>query len=145
SGADDADTESGEIDPFMRPFAGVIDRALEILAAFERDMVGRREAAYRHDAEFGRHAVAAIGRDAPAFVALVEGRRGNARVEQDMPAQVEAVGDVIGVAQNLRLRRVLLRPIPLLVELFGERERILHAFDVATRAGIAVPVPGAAD
>ena len=79
------------------------------------------------------------------FAALVEGRRGDAGVEQDVPAQVETVGDVVGVAQDLRLRRVFLRPVPLLVELFGERERILHALDVATRAGIAVPVPGAAD
>ena len=63
----------------------------------------------------------------------------------DVPAQVEAVGDVIGVVENLRLRRVFLRPVPLLVEFFRERERILHALDVAARAGIAVPVPGAAD
>ncbi len=53
--------------------------------------------------------------------------------------------DMIGVSEDFRLRRIFLRPVPLLVELFRERERILHALDVAARAGIAVPVPGAAD
>ena len=52
---------------------------------------------------------------------------------------------MVGVGQDFRLRRVFFRPVPLLVELFGERKRILHALDVAARAGIAVPVPGAAD
>src|SRR6185312_2065532 len=35
-------------------------------------------------------------------------------------------------------------PAPLLVELFRKGKRILHALDVTARAGIAVPVPGAA-
>ena len=70
---------------------------------------------------------------------------GHAGVETDMRAQTEAIGDVVGVSEDLGLRRIFLRPVPLLVEFFREREGILHALDVAARAGIAVPVPGAAD
>jgi len=43
------------------------------------------------------------------------------------------------------LRRVALAPVPFLLQFVRERIGILHAFDVAARPGIAVPVPGAAD
>ena len=59
--------------------------------------------------------------------------------------QIEAVGDVIDVAQDLRLRAVALGPLPFLLQLVGERVRVLQAFDVAAAARIAVPEPGAAD
>src|SRR5262249_32792032 len=59
--------------------------------------------------------------------------------------QVEAVGDVVGVFQDLGLRRIALAPAPFLLQLVRERIGILHALDVAARAGIAVPVPGASD
>jgi hypothetical protein len=52
---------------------------------------------------------------------------------------------VIGVFQDLGLRRIALAPVPLLLQVIRERIGILHALDVAARAGIAVPVPGAAD
>ena len=67
------------------------------------------------------------------------------RVELDVRTQVEAVGDMVGVAQDFRLRRVALAPVPFLLQLVGEGIGILHALDVAACAGIAVPVPGAAD
>ena len=72
-------------------------------------------------------------------------RRLHARVELDVAAQVEAVGDVVGVAQDLGLGGVALAPLPLLLQLVGELVGVLHALDVAARARIAVPVPGAAD
>src|SRR3981189_3218706 len=59
--------------------------------------------------------------------------------------QIETVGDMVGVFQDLGLRRVALAPVPLLLQLFRERIGILHALDVAARAGIAVPVPGTTD
>ena len=86
----------------------------------------------------GRRPTTAIGR-------LVEHGALDAGVELDVRPQVEAVGDMVGVFQNLRLRRVALAPVPFLLQFFGERIGILHALDVAARAGIAVPVPGAAD
>ncbi|MEJ7720541.1 MAG: hypothetical protein WKF58_08890 [Ilumatobacteraceae bacterium] len=67
------------------------------------------------------------------------------RVELDVPAEIEPVGDVVGVAQDLGLRGVALAPLPLLLQVVVERVRVVHALDVAAGAGIAVPVPGAAD
>src|SRR5450631_1567221 len=49
------------------------------------------------------------------------------------------------IAQNFRLRRVALRPLPLGLELRIETIGVVDALDVAARAGITVPVPGAAD
>src|SRR5690606_8363009 len=40
---------------------------------------------------------------------------------------------------------IALRPFPFLLQLVRELIRILHALDIAARARIAVPVPGAAD
>ena len=145
AGADDADTQAGEVDTLMRPFAGVIDGSAKILETLESRTVRRRQAADRHDAEFCAHAVAAVGLDVPAFCVFIERRRGHARVEHDMPAKIEAIGDMVGVGEDFGLRRVFLRPVPLLVQFLREGERVLHALDVATRARIPVPVPGAAD
>ncbi len=78
-------------------------------------------------------------------VASSQRGRLDAGVELDVATQVEAVGDVVGVLQDLGLGRVALGPVPLLLELVGELVRVLHALDVAARAGVAVPVPGAAD
>src|SRR5271165_1075243 len=52
---------------------------------------------------------------------------------------------MVGIFQDLRLRRVALAPVPFLLQLVGKGVGILHALDIAARAGIAVPVPGAAD
>ncbi len=148
--ADHADLEPGEVDAFLGPFAGVPDRSLEIGHARERRLVGRRQATHRHQAEarldpITPTSVHFLGLDDPARALLVEGRRRHARGEPDVAAQVEAVGDVVGVGQDLGLRRVLLGPGPFLVELGREGIGILQALHVAARAGIAVPVPGAAD
>ena len=69
----------------------------------------------------------------------------HAGVELDVAAQIEAIGNVVRVIEDLGLGRVALRPLPLLLELVGELVRVLHALDVAARAGIAIPVPGPAD
>src|SRR4030088_3086534 len=76
---------------------------------------------------------------------LVEPGLGDPGLEPDVAAQVEAVGDVVGIAQDLGLGGVALGPFPFLLQLGRELVGILDAFDVAARAGIAVPVPGAAD
>ena len=65
--------------------------------------------------------------------------------ELDVAPQVEPVGDVVGVAEDLRLGGVLLGPLPLLLEVLVEAVGVLHALDVAAGARVAVPVPGAAD
>ena len=83
--------------------------------------------------------------DRPAVRRLVEDGGDHSRLELDAPAQVEPVRDMVGVAEYLRLGGVLLGPLPFLLELFGERVRVVQALDVAAGAGVAVPVPGAAD
>ena len=69
----------------------------------------------------------------------------NARFQLDVAAQIEAVGDVVQVRQNFRLRRIAFAPLPFLLERFIEGVAILHAFHVATCTRVAVPEPGAAD
>ena len=72
-------------------------------------------------------------------------RRGDAGVELHVRPQGEPVGDMVGVAQDIRLDGIALRPLPVLLQGVVELVGIEHALDVAARAGIAVPVPGAAD
>jgi len=106
-------------------------------------------AAERHpdggDEEPGRDDVAAVGGHDPPAAALVPRRPHHAGRQPDVAAQVEPVGDVLEVAQDLRLLRVLARPLPLLLELLGEGVRVAVALAVAAGAGVAVPVPRAAD
>src|SRR5689334_2918643 len=59
--------------------------------------------------------------------------------------QIEAVGDVSQVSQDLRLGGEAFGPLPALLQSFVERVGIVHTFDVAARPGVAVPVPGAAN
>src|SRR3546814_5603617 len=75
---------------------------------------------------------------------LVVPRRRDARAEADVAAQVEPVRDMLEIAHDLRLSGIALGPGPLLLEFVGEGEGIVVALGIATRAGIAVPVPGAA-
>ena len=66
-------------------------------------------------------------------------------IEGDVPAQVEPLGNMVGVAEDLRLTGVALRPFPFLLQFVGETVGVLHALDIAAGAGVAVPVPGAAN
>ena len=125
----------------MRPFAGVIDRPAEAVHALEGRAVRRRQTTNRHDAESCRDAVATIRLDQPAIGVLVECCRRDAGIEHDLAAQVEAIGDVVGVGEDFRLWRILLRPVPVLVQFLRKREGILQALDVAAGSGIAIPVP----
>src|SRR3954447_13686081 len=72
-------------------------------------------------------------------------RRGDAAVELNIATQVELVGDIIQIALGLGLRREVLFPIPFFEQFLRERVAVGPALGVETRAGIAVPVPGAAD
>src|SRR6185437_13856320 len=83
--------------------------------------------------------------DLPACTGIIEVGADDARVELDIAAQIEAVGDVVDVAQNLSLTGIALSPAPFLLQLVGERVGVLHALDVATRPWIAVPAPRPAD
>src|SRR6185295_3289855 len=142
---DDADPLAREVDALVRPVARVEHAASKCVAAREVRDVRRRQAPGRHDAEPGRDPLTVGGLHPPAIRGLVEDGGPNARVQLDVPAEVEAVDDVVDVLHDLGLRRVALAPLPLLLELFGELVGILHALDVAAGAGIAIPEPRAAD
>ena len=150
AGTDHADPAPSEIDFMVGPAARVIGVAREIIQPLEVGGVGRREAARGHDEIFGRKGMApafafafALGLDLPTRGCLVVDGGLHPGVELDIPAQVEAVGDVLEVAQDLGLARVALGPFPLLLELLGKLVGVLHALDIAARARVAVPIPGA--
>ena len=85
------------------------------------------------------------GLEAPARTRRVERSGTHAGIQLHVAAQVEAIGNVLDVLEDLRLRRVALRPAPLLLQLVAERIRILQALDVAATARVLVPEPGSAD
>ena len=145
AGADDADPPAVEIDRLVRPVSGVEHPAGEIVEPREIGPVRRRQATGRHDAVAREEGLAVLRRAPPFGGGLVVDRRGDAGVQPDVGPQVEPVGHVIGVAQDLRLRRVALRPFPFLRQIVVELVAVEHALDVAARAGITVPVPGSAD
>src|SRR5262249_35285402 len=69
----------------------------------------------------------------------------HSRIELNVAVQVEAVSDMVGVAQDLRLWGIALRPNPFLLQIVRELIGVLHALYVAACARVAVPIPGAAD
>jgi hypothetical protein len=144
AGTDHGYPPAREAHLFVRPTARVVARALVGLEARELRKVGCRKAARGHDAVGGRQTRAAVRFDHPALCRLVKGGADHARVEFDIAAQIEPVRHVVGIAQKLRLGGIALAPVPLLLQGLVELIRILHAFHIAARAWIAVPVPGAA-
>src|SRR5207302_11070171 len=105
----------------------------------------RRKITRRHDAEACGRGVTFVSRHRPCVGLAVEDRRLDPGVELDVAPEVEAVGHMVDVTQDLGLGAVALGPMPFLLQLVGKGIRILHAFDVAATPWIAVPVPGAAD
>src|ERR1700726_4646647 len=105
----------------------------------------RRKIARRHDAEARGRGITFIGLHRPGVRLTIEGRLLDPSVELDVVPEVKAVGHMVDVTQDLRLRAVALGPLPFLLQLVGKGIRILHAFDVAATPWIAVPVPGTAN
>src|SRR3546814_15649113 len=58
---------------------------------------------------------------------------------------VELVSNIVQILFGLRLGREVLAPVPLVQQLLAERISVGIAFAVEASAGVAVPVPGAAD
>jgi hypothetical protein len=67
------------------------------------------------------------------------------RIEADVWAQIESVGYMVEVREDLRLRREPLFPVPLIQELLREGVAIGVAFRIEPCARIAIPVPHASD
>ncbi len=104
----------------MRPLASMVDLALEGGHAREVRHAGSRQATRRHDAETSGDHVATIRAHGVALCCLVEHRFGHAGLELHVAAQVQAVGDEIGVAENFRLAGEYFAPFPFLLQFLGE-------------------------
>ena len=129
----------------MRPVTGVINLAPEVRETLDVRRPRVRQAAGGENDMFRGHGLAVGCRHRPGIGAFIEQRPIDAGIELNIRTQVEPVSDMIGVSQNLGLRRVAFAPVPFLLQFIGKRIGILHAFDIAARPGIAVPVPGAPD
>src|SRR5437763_3734946 len=105
----------------------------------------RRKIARRHDAKARGRGITFSGLHRPSACLAVEGRLLDPSAELDVAPEVKAVGHMVDVTQDLRLRAVALRPMPFLLQLVGKGIRILHAFNIAATPWIAVPVPGTAN
>jgi hypothetical protein len=143
AGADDADAFAREVRLLTRPPGGMKRLALEAIDACEIGDIMRRQDADRRDEKFSARASAVAEPHFPLIRGLIEARRFDARVELDVAAQVELIGDVVEIALGLRLSGEMFLPVPLLQEFLGERIAIAVAFGIEARAGIAIPVPGA--
>ena len=136
---------SAEVDRLVRPLRGVERRARERVETGDVWHLRHRQRADRRNEEARRRARAVGELDRPFRGGVVERGAFHACVELEVAPQVELVGDVLEVAQCLRLRREAFAPLPLLEEFVGERVPVRVALGVEPRAGIAVPVPRTAD
>ncbi len=143
AGADDRDAPAGEVDGFVRPVTGQQHLSAEVVDASELGLLGDREVAGAGDEPPGRHGLAGVGTDRPPRIVVVPMHTDHPRAERDRLPQVEAVGHMVQVAEDLRLPGELLAPLPFLLQVLVERVRVVDRLDVAAGAGIAVPVPGA--
>ena len=107
--------------------------------------VGGRQGADGRDNEARRDGVAFVGAHGPQLGVVIEDDFDDALAELDIGLQVEALGAVLEVAQDLVLFRIALGPIPFLQQVLVERVTVDVAIGVAACAGIAIPVPRAAD
>jgi hypothetical protein len=144
-GADEADPEPGEVHALVRPVRGVVGGALERVQARDLRQLRRGQAAGRHHEEPGRHRVAVLRADLPAARLLVVLRSGDPGAEDDVLAQVEPVGHVLRVPEDLRLGGVALLPLELLLQRRVEGVRVREALHVHAGTGVPVPVPGPPD
>ena len=145
AGADDSDALALERHGLVRPAGGVIRLALEAVDARDVGHRGGGQRADGGDQELGAGAATVVDRELPLVLRLIPGRGEDPAVECDVAAEVELVGDEVAVAEGLRLSREVLAPLPLLEDLVVEGVAVRPALRVEARAGVAVPVPGAAD
>src|SRR5271163_651164 len=144
TGPNHADALAGEVRFLMRPARSVKRLALEAVDAREVGDIVRRKNADGRDEKSRARTVTVAQANLPLVRRLIESRRVNAGVELDVAAQVEFVRDEIQIALGLGLRGKMLLPIPLLQEFLGKRIAVAVALGIEARAGVAIPVPGAA-
>ncbi len=150
AGADHRHLLARKIDRFLRPVIGVERPALEGIHALEPGQGRLGEQAQHHADEAAGHLARGAGllvahSEAPQPIVLVPVGGDDPAVELHVLAQAELVGDVIEVAQVLGLAGKALLPVPLVEQLAREGVAVGIALRIEARAGIAVPVPGAAE
>ncbi len=145
AGADHRHALACEAHRLVRPRGGMERLALERVDARNARHGRRRERADGRDQEARAVPAAVLQGHLPGAGVVLVVRGSHPALELDVAAQVELVGDVVEIAQRLRLRREMLRPVPFLQQLLGEGVLVGVALGIEARAGIAVPVPGAAD
>ena len=141
AGADDAHALALQVDMVV-PARGVEGLALELAHALDARELGRGEDAVRQDHEARAHRIAAVGLHGPAAARLVPGRLLHRGVEQAVLVEAELLGHLLAVLEDLEARGELHGGH--VAHLLQHRE-VAVRLDVAGDAGIAVPVPGAAD
>ena len=122
----------------------MVDRTFERIDPFKGRQVGGGQTSYRHDAELRGYCVAPVGLYLPPIGGLVENRLGDPSVKADVTLEVKSIRHVVRVGEDFWLWRILLRPVPLLIERLVKRVGVLHALDIAPRPRVAIPIPCAA-
>src|SRR5207248_2088621 len=143
--ADHRDALALEADRLLRPVMRMKGLAAEALDPGDARHRRRRQDADRGDQEARAVAAAVLQHDVPAARLLAVTHRGDAAVELDVAAQVELVGDMVEIALGFGLARETLGPVPLVQQFLRKRVGVGIAFRIEAGAGIAVPVPGAAN
>jgi hypothetical protein len=105
--------------------AGVIAAARERVEAGEFGNIRRGQTPGRHDAIACGELGTVAGADAPACGGLIQDGNVDPRVELDVAPEIEPIRNMVRITQDLRLRGVSLRPIPVLLQLFRELIGIL--------------------
>ena len=151
AGADNRDALVGELVQIsvgvaarvaVVPAAGVEGVAFIALDAGNAGQLRPVQRPVGHDDEARAHAVAAVGGDDPSAFVLAPGDRLDRRLKARVAIEIELLTDAPRVREDFRRERVLLlRDIAGLLE----QRQIDVRLDIALRAGIAVPVPGAAE
>ena len=149
--ADDADAlalQAGEIPVAVAagvpvvPTAGVERVALELGDAGDARQLRPVQRTARHAHVVGANAIAAVGAHDPASGGFVPTQLGDLGLEERVVVQVVVLADRPAVRQDLGgVGVLLLGDVP---DLF-EQGQIDVGLDVAHRARVAVPVPGAAE
>ena len=119
----------------------VKNRSFERRDVFDLRLLCGRECTNRHDKKLGRPSVSMIGVDRPFTRRLVPPGRRHASVKANIAPEVEAIGDVIDVGEDLGLRGVLLAPVPLLFEVSVEGIGVVERSDIASGPWVPVPPP----
>jgi hypothetical protein len=145
AGADHRDALALEADRLLRPVMGVAGLATERLDARDARQRRRREDAGGGDQQARRAAPSVLEDDVPTAGVLPVMRGSHQAVELYIAPQVELVGHIIQVPLVFGLTGEVLLPVPFLQQFLRKRVAVGPAFRIEAGAGIAVPVPGAAD